>query len=116
MATTLLSLMQDVVDELGLPQPAAIVTSTDTTVRRLLAMSNREGRDLVREHDWTVLQILHTFTTVASQEEYSLPSDYSRLIRDTEWDRAQMRSIRLRQGEVSPVRMRRREGVLLRQR
>jgi hypothetical protein len=62
-------------------------------VRRLLTCSKREGRELAELHDWTVLQSLHTFTTVASQEEYALPTDYLRLIRDTEWDRAQSRPL-----------------------
>ena len=93
MTVTLLSLMQDVADEVGIPRPSSVISSTDDSVRRLLAMMNREGRDLVRVHHWTVLQKLHTFTTIASQEEYSLPSDYSRLIPDTEWDRSNDRPL-----------------------
>lgn len=90
---TLLSLCQDAADELGLPRPSSIIGSTDTTARRLLAMSNREGKSLAEEADWTVLQRLHTFDTVISEDEYDLPSDYSRLLRDTEWDRDEQRPL-----------------------
>lgn len=91
--TTLLTLCKDVADEIGLPRPATVIGSPDDTARRLLAMSNREGRSLVEEADWTILQRLHTFTTTASDANYDLPSDYSRLIRDSEWDRAEQRPL-----------------------
>lgn len=89
---TLLAIVQNAVREIGgIAVPSAVVTSTDRTILRLLALANREGRDLTRINDWTALQRLHTFSTVASQEEYSLPSDFDRLMPDTEWDRSNYR-------------------------
>lgn len=90
---SLFDLATDAADEIGIPRPSSVVGSADGNARRLLAMSNREGRSLVEDADWTVLQRLHTFTTVASQEEYALPDDYSRLLRDTEWDRTEQRPL-----------------------
>lgn len=87
---TLLTILQDVVDEIGATaRPSIVVGSADQTVRQLLALSNREGRQLVKDANWTVLQRLHSFTTVVSQAEYDLPSDYARVVVDTEWDEDQ---------------------------
>jgi len=83
---TLLSIIQDVCDEVGIPRPSVVYTSSDAQIRTLLQMSNRAGRDIAREHDWTALERLCTLTTVASQAEYSLPTDFARLINLTAWD------------------------------
>lgn len=96
---TLLSIVQNAADELGFARPSAVYTSSDRLVQRMLAMSNVEGQDLAREVDWTILQKLHTFTTTNGTAEYALPSDYDRLIRDTEWDRSAYRPI---MGPLSP--------------
>lgn len=86
---TLLQIVDDAVDEIGnIARPSVVYASTDRTVQRMLALSNREGRDLMRSNPWTVLQRIHTFTTVASQSEYDLPADFDRLISGTEWNRS----------------------------
>lgn len=99
MANTPLAILIDACVEIGLVQPTAVVSSTDTNIIRLLAMLNREGRDLGKARDWTVLIRTHSFTTVTDQDEYDLPSDYDHLINDTEWDRAGLRPM---QGPLSP--------------
>lgn len=97
---TLLQIVADAADECGIsPTPTTVVNNTDDNIRRLLQMSNREGRDLVKAADWTVLQRLHTITTTASDGEYDLPADYSRLLRETEWDRTAKRPM---EGPVNP--------------
>lgn len=52
---TILAILQQVADELGLPRPSA-VTATDLQTRQLLALANREGQELMKAHDWTNLQ------------------------------------------------------------
>lgn len=85
---TLLSIVQDAVDELGaIARPSAVVASSDRTVQRLLALSNASGRRLAKEANWTILERLGTITTANGTEEYALPADYDRLIPQTEWDR-----------------------------
>lgn len=101
MTTTLLQHIKDACDEIGIGRPAAVIGSTDRTTQRLLTYSNREGRDLMRAVRWTILQRLHTFTTTASTAEYSLPSDFDRIIQSTEWDRAKYEPLI---GPLSPQR------------
>lgn len=84
---SLLTIIQDVVDEFqGIARPSSVLGNTDTGVKGLLANANREGRELAKAAPWTVLQRVHSFTTVASQAEYSLPSDFARISPDSEWD------------------------------
>lgn len=90
---TLLQIVQNAADEIGVTRPTAVYSSTDEQIRGLLQMSNRSGRSLAKAADWTVLQRLHTLTTVNGTAEYSLPDDFDRVIRDTEWDRAERRPL-----------------------
>lgn len=88
MANTLLQLVQDVSDELGITSPNAVVSSTDSQIIQLLALANALGRDLYREYEWNRLSTEYTFSTVASQETYTLASDYGYQINQTEWDKS----------------------------
>lgn len=99
MTATLLQIVQDAAAECSVPRPDTVFNNTDQDVQRLMQMSNREGRDLTKAADWTVLQRLHTITTTASDGEYDLPDDYSRLLRETEWDRSAQRPM---EGPVNP--------------
>lgn len=98
---TLLTVVQDACDEIGIARPPAVVGINDPQIRQLLALANRDGRQLRDEPEggWKILQVLHLFNTVASQEAYSLPSDYSRMISDTFWDRADFDRVR---GQLTP--------------
>lgn len=91
---TLLNVTDAIADEIGLPKPSTIISNTDNDARMLLQLVNREGRNLVKAKDWTILQRLHTFSTADGTAEYSLPSDYSRLLRETEWNRTLQRPMR----------------------
>jgi len=96
---TLLSIVQDACAEIGaIAQPSAVVSNSDETVSRMLALIKREGEDLVQS-DWTILQRLHTLATVAATAEYDLPADYGRMIVDTHWDRSNYEPI---YGPISP--------------
>lgn len=95
---TLLTLVQEICDEIGVQQPTAVISNTNQTIRQILQMAQREGRNLVKSANWTILQRLHTFTTDGS-EEYALPADYSRLLDQTDWDRSENRPL---VGPVNP--------------
>lgn len=64
---TLLSNIQDVCLELGLDTPNAVVSSTDTTTKQLLALMNRVGVMLSTEAEWQGLTKEHRFQTVYYQ-------------------------------------------------
>lgn len=83
---TLLTIVQHVADEIDIPRPTTVVGNTDPQVRQLLRLANRVGDIMYKAADWTILQRLHSFTTVNGTAEYALPSDFGRFIDDTAWD------------------------------
>lgn len=85
---TLIEHITEVCEEIGLPAPSMVMSSLDNTIKTLIRMSNREGRDQVRLNGWTELTRLHTFQTEEDEDEYDLPGDYDRLIPGTHWDRS----------------------------
>ena len=101
---TLLQIVQAAVDELGsINRPSTIVSSADDQVKQLLALANREGKELSARQGinsgWPELRKLHTITTVADQANYSFPSDLQYFTNTTAWDRTQKWPL---QGPISP--------------
>lgn len=90
---TLLQIVQAACDEIGLPRPSSVAASSDDQVKQLLALANREGKELASMEGinggWPQLRKLHTITSVASQEAYAFPSDLQYFINTTPWDRTQ---------------------------
>ena len=84
----LLQIVQQAMQELGLASPNAVASSSDTTVLQFKALLNGLGQDLVKAHDWQVLQKEHTFNTASGTASYALPSDFDRILDSTQWDRA----------------------------
>lgn len=85
--SSLVEIVQRACDELSLARPNAVVGSSNTQARQLLALANAAGRDLMRSHDWSALQTVATFATVSGTSAYDLASDYDRMISDTAWNR-----------------------------
>lgn len=88
MPDSVLTMCQDVTNEIGTEPIAAVIGNNNDTARRLLQAAQRTGNGLARAHTWTLLQREHTFTTVDSQAAYDLPSDFDRMLPHTQWDRA----------------------------
>jgi len=62
--------------------------STDSNILLLLAILKTAGKDLLRQYTWKQLEAEHTFSTVASQDTYSLPADFARHLDQTQWNRS----------------------------
>jgi hypothetical protein len=90
---TLLTICQDVAAEIGtFETPSTIVGNNNETAGLLLAMAKREVQTLARLADWTELTKETTFSTVASQEAYTITgdvglSDFDRIVDGTMFDR-----------------------------
>lgn len=91
---TLLTIVQNAYSEAGITPPLAVAEGGDDTA---LALANRELEDLRRWGSWQNLQKRHEFTTVASQAEYDLPSDWP--IDNTFWNASQIFKL---QGPLNP--------------
>lgn len=91
---TLATICTNALVELGdLETPSTFAGSTNKTAKLLVQMANTEVADLYRRHDWQVLMKDHTFTTVASQESYALPSDFDRYAPSAYQDRSNRRTV-----------------------
>lgn len=66
MAYTLLEIVAQVCNEIGITEPSAVVTSTDEQIKQLYALSNRVGLDLVRDYEWRRIVKQYVFQTTAA--------------------------------------------------
>ena len=65
MSYTMLQLVQQVTAELNLAVPTYVQGNTNQDVQQVLALMNRAGFDLVKEHDWQTLELEYRFYTTA---------------------------------------------------
>jgi hypothetical protein len=65
MSYTMLQLVQQVTAELNLAVPTYVAGNTNQDVQQVLALMNRAGFDLVKEHDWQALELEYRFYTTA---------------------------------------------------
>ena len=89
---SLLTVAQNVADEIGLKQPGAIAGVDTATARRFLAMANRAGDSLGKEK-WGILTTDHSFSMVSGTQAYTAPADFDSMISDTQWDQTENRQI-----------------------
>ena len=85
---TILSMCQNVADFTGFERPTSVISNTDPIARQLLALAQREGKQLMRVSDWAVLKKEHTFSTSNGTAAYALPSDFDRLVLETSYNRS----------------------------
>lgn len=90
---SLLTIIQDAADLIGIPRPQAVFSSTDTQVRQLLALAQQEGRVLSQRHDWTALVRETTFSTTGAESQGEIATLAPGLrfqINETNWNRSQL--------------------------
>lgn len=91
---TLLSIIQDAADRIGLAAPASVIGSSDPQTRQLLSLANQEGRTLARRYGWQAITFEKTFTTVAQESQTgAIAADYDRMVKDTFYDRTAGRPV-----------------------
>ena len=73
---TALSVLLDASSEVGIDLPEENATSTEVSVRQIVAHVNFTGQELVRRAEWTKLT---RRVDVAEGDSYVLPNDYHRL-------------------------------------
>ena len=65
MAKSLLTLVQDAANEMGLTSPATVVGNTDNEIIQMYSLINRVGDSLMASYDWQRLNTEYRFTTSA---------------------------------------------------
>jgi hypothetical protein len=98
---TLLSIVQDAVDEVGVGPIATVAGNQDPLALKLLRLVNKGGKALMKSAVWQVLRKERTFTSIAGLEQTgTLPADFDRFVPETFWDRT---NVKLISGPVSAV-------------
>lgn len=92
MSDSLLTICQNVADEVGFSRPSTIVNNTDATAKQLYRLANRTGHALKRT-GWQVLRADHTFTLATATQTYALPADFGYIVPNTTWDRSDDREV-----------------------
>jgi hypothetical protein len=95
---TLLTIVQDACDELGINQPSTVIGNADAQVKQLLALSNRGGKVTANRpaSGWQALVQEATFTTVATASQGSVETiapNYKYIINQTIWNRDERRPV-----------------------
>ena len=60
---TMLQLVTQVTNELGVTTPATVAGNTNQDVTQILALMNASGYELLKKHDWRRITKQHLFTT-----------------------------------------------------
>jgi hypothetical protein len=106
---TLLSIINDAQDEIGLTRASVVINSTDQTVRTLLRLADKEGKILMRRHAWQALVTEKTFTSTATEEQSGvIPSDLDRYVNESFYNRTRNRRVI---GPLSPLEWQKEEAI-----
>lgn len=97
---SLLTIIQNACDRLGIVRPSLVIGSSDQQVLQLLGLANQEGKELARRHNWNRLTKEKTITATATEEQSSaIPSDFDRILNQTFYNRTQNRRV---EGPMEP--------------
>ncbi|MBF0625285.1 MAG: hypothetical protein HQL82_10835 [Magnetococcales bacterium] len=93
---SLLTMLQEAADLIGVPRPPGVVAATDQTVRSLLSLARVEGRLLAARGAWQGLVAEAVVTMVPGLGDYSLSAiaaDFDRIIPESVWNRTTNRPL-----------------------
>ena len=97
---TLLDMVNSVCLEVGIRTTTVVTSSTDTQIKQLLALANREGREQVAAPvQWPQLAKTQIITLVNGTASYAFPADFNAYIPQTIWNPSMRWSVA---GPVSP--------------
>ncbi len=100
---SLLTLVQNATDTIGLSSPTVVVSSTDKNVKALLSFAQIEGRELLERFAWPVTQMEVTHTTLAAELQgvmSTIAPGFGYMINGTFWNRTLTQPV---PGPLSPV-------------
>lgn len=81
-----LAIVQSALDEMGLPYPASLTSTTDPLQRQAKALLYAACRYFRSQRTFAQLKKKHSITLTAARYQYPLPSDYYSALPDTQWD------------------------------
>jgi hypothetical protein len=98
---SLLTIIQDVADEVGIARPTAVIGNSNPETRKFLRYAQKVGRSILKSFPWQILRKEQTFTSLATETQTSiLPSDFDRICPESFWNRTDNH---LMIGPITPV-------------
>jgi hypothetical protein len=83
---TLATIVSNVANECGYTVESAVIGSSETTTKQLLAMTNRINRDIFEAYPWPKCYASGSITLVGGQATYALPAAFSWFQYDSFWN------------------------------
>ena len=91
---SLLTIIQDVANRMGIVAPTSGVGSSDASSKQLVALASQEVAELARAHPWQVLTKEKTFTATATEEQSgAIPDDFDRFLPGSLYNRTRKRIV-----------------------
>lgn len=93
---SLLTIIDDVCNRIGISAPSSVIGSNDAQIIQLLALANKEGKELATassvglSYDWQALQAEASFTTTATESQgpiATIAPNMKYIIGGSIWDR-----------------------------
>lgn len=88
---SLLTIIQDVANSVGITSPSVVVTATDTNILTLLSLANRSGKEMAKAYEWQELRTYSgTITTTGTIAQGTIQAQFGagfdRISNQTLWD------------------------------
>jgi hypothetical protein len=98
---SLLTVIKDACDRVGIARPAAAYISTDVQILQLVGLAQQEGKELAKRHTWQAITKEKTFTSTAAETQANaIPDDFDRFVDETFYNRSQARGV---QGPLTAI-------------
>ncbi len=100
---SLLTLIGNAADTIGLVSPTVVVASTDRNIKTMLALAQTEGRELLERYSWPATQLEVTHTTLAAELQgviTTIAPGFGYMINNTFWNRTLTQPV---PGPLSPI-------------
>lgn len=91
---SLLTIIADAADRLGIVRPSSVIGSADQQIRQLLGLAQQEGKELARRHGWQSTTKEKTITAIATETQTgAIPADFDHILNATFFNRTLNRRV-----------------------
>ena len=80
-------IINDALVEVGLTSVTDPFAESDSNVVQMCTFLKSVGREVLHQHEWTILRKEHSFTTVFGTSTYAMPTDFHSMHDQSGWNR-----------------------------
>lgn len=90
---TLLTISQNIAKDAKTEVPTTIIDNTQEVAKQIFQAVRLATKDVFERHDWSALNYDKTFSSVVSQVQYDLPTDFDRIVNGTFFNTTNRREV-----------------------